>query len=428
MQFVAAKTKVAPLKHVTIPRLESMTALLGARLLLFVIENHTISVRKRFLWTDSATVLSWICSDHRTYRQFVACRVGEISSVTNECEWRWVPIKFNVADEATKGPCFDAGCRWYVGPDFLCLPEDDWPKQPTTVATKEEIRPCFIHQETLPTTLIHFDRFSSWNRLSRSLAYLVRAITFWKRKKIGVAGTRRLALSQEEIREGETLIWKLVQREVYTDELVLLSRNELLPEKERMGLLRSSNLYTLSPKLGQDGLIRLDGRIGATELASSNVKYPVILPTSHRVTNLLVDHYHRKFLHGNSEIVFNYYYVPRLRVLIRKIARQCKCCKVQKTRPALPRMARLSPYVRPFSFVGLDYFGPMLVRVGRSNAKRWIALFTCLTIRAVHVEVAHELSTQYCISCIRRFVCRRGPFHRNLFRQWAKFRGSQSSS
>lgn len=70
--------------------------------------------------------------------------------------------------------------------------------------------------------------------------------------------------------------------------------------------------------------------------------------------------------------------------------------------------ARLSPFVRPFSYVGLDHFGPLLVKTGRSNTKRWIAVFTFLTIRAVHVEVAFDLTTQACIKCIRRFVCRRG--------------------
>lgn len=70
--------------------------------------------------------------------------------------------------------------------------------------------------------------------------------------------------------------------------------------------------------------------------------------------------------------------------------------------------ARLSPYVRPFSYVGLDYFGPLLVKVGRSHVKRWIALFTCLTVRAVHLEVASSLTTESCVMCVRRFVCRRG--------------------
>ncbi|XP_062535376.1 uncharacterized protein LOC134204589 [Armigeres subalbatus] len=69
---------------------------------------------------------------------------------------------------------------------------------------------------------------------------------------------------------------------------------------------------------------------------------------------------------------------------------------------------RLKPYVRPFTYVGLDYFGPLLVKVGRSQVKRWVALFTCLTIRAVHLEVVHSLSTESCIMAVRRFVSRRG--------------------
>ncbi|XP_055633290.1 uncharacterized protein LOC129773670 [Toxorhynchites rutilus septentrionalis] len=71
-------------------------------------------------------------------------------------------------------------------------------------------------------------------------------------------------------------------------------------------------------------------------------------------------------------------------------------------------LARLAVYNRPFSYVGVDYFGPLLVKQGRSNVKRWIALFTCLTVRAVHLEMVHSLTTASCISCIRRFVCRLG--------------------
>ncbi len=75
-------------------------------------------------------------------------------------------------------------------------------------------------------------------------------------------------------------------------------------------------------------------------------------------------------------------------------------------------MDRLTPYVRPFSYSGLDYFGPVNVTIGRRNEKRWIALFTCLTIRAkiraVHIELAANLSIDACLICIRNFVNRRG--------------------
>ncbi|XP_062558129.1 uncharacterized protein LOC134223008 [Armigeres subalbatus] len=101
-------------------------------------------------------------------------------------------------------------------------------------------------------------------------------------------------------------------------------------------------------------------------------------------------------------------------MVVKKINRDCAYCKIRRAGPAIPLMAplphaRLAHHERAFTYTGLDYFGPLLVKLGRSNVKRWIALFTCLTVRAVHLEVAYSLSTQSCISCVRRFVGRRGP-------------------
>ncbi|XP_058827506.1 uncharacterized protein LOC131687444 [Topomyia yanbarensis] len=71
-------------------------------------------------------------------------------------------------------------------------------------------------------------------------------------------------------------------------------------------------------------------------------------------------------------------------------------------------LARSTPYVRAFCYTGVDYFGPLLIKQGRSEVKRWVALFTCLTIRAVHLEPVSSLSTESCKMAIRRFVARRG--------------------
>lgn len=92
------------------------------------------------------------------------------------------------------------------------------------------------------------------------------------------------------------------------------------------------------------------------------------------------------------------YYIPKLRAVVRTVIGRCQWCKIKKTLPQTPRMAplplaRLASFTRPFSYVGLDLSGPLNVKINKSSAKRWVALFTCLTIRAVHVEIVHSLST-----------------------------------
>ncbi|XP_055622898.1 uncharacterized protein LOC129766398 [Toxorhynchites rutilus septentrionalis] len=111
--LVGSKSRVAPIKFVSIPRLELQAAVIGTRLARSIEEGHSIRVDRRVFWTDARDVICWLKSDHRKYSQFVAFRVGEILEVTNIEEWRWIRGKINVADEGTKWdgtPNFDVNC------------------------------------------------------------------------------------------------------------------------------------------------------------------------------------------------------------------------------------------------------------------------------------------------------------------------------
>lgn len=87
-------------------------------------------------------------------------------------------------------------------------------------------------------------------------------------------------------------------------------------------------------------------------------------------------------------------------------------CHVNKVKPSFPEkgplsVARLSPHEPPFTHTGVDFFGPVTVTVERRHEKRWVALFTCLTVRAMHLEIAQDLSADAFIRCLQRFMYRR---------------------
>ncbi|XP_062538389.1 uncharacterized protein LOC134206677 [Armigeres subalbatus] len=260
---------------------------------------------------------------------------------------------------------------------------------------------------------IDFARFSSWSRLLRTVAYALRFLNNTNKKQ----PLRTGLLSQTELQLAEETIFKVVQRETYPDEVVALA-NKTPNESGQEIIGKHSSIFQLMPMLDNSGLLRERGRIGSVEDVGYNVRHPIILPRKHRVTELLVLDFHQRCQHGNSETVVNEIRqlcnIPRLRSVVKKVSRDCVRCKVRRARPAIPPMAPLPParlahHERAFTYTGVDYFGPLLVKLGRSNVKRWIALFTCLTVRAVHLEVAYSLSTESCISCVRRFVGRRGP-------------------
>ena len=99
---------------------------------------------------------------------------------------------------------------------------------------------------------------------------------------------------------------------------------------------------------------------------------------------------------------------------VRRVVGKCLKCRRWNTRPyeqmmAPPPSARVTPCCLPFSSVGVDYFGPIRVKSRRSQVKRYGCAITCLAIRAVDIEIAHDLTTGSFIQAFTRFVSRRGP-------------------
>ncbi|XP_055643908.1 uncharacterized protein LOC129780056 [Toxorhynchites rutilus septentrionalis] len=435
--FVEAKAKVVPLQYISIPRKELEAAVLGARLMKTICENHSFTVKKRFLWSDSNAVVSWVKSDSRRYKPFVAHRIGEILSVTNPNDWRWVPTRSNAADDVTKWgktTQISSNSRWFRGPDFLYQVEECWPEQnQQSVEIEEELRSSvLLHQIILPDAVMaRVEHISKWRVLVRTVATMFRFASNCRRKIRNQQTEALLSsketstevptvivpLRQEEYLAAENCLWRVAQGEEFADEVKTLIRNEELPQDQRKSIEKSSLLYRLSPFLDEFGVVRMEGRTVAAEYATFDVRFPIILPKNHLITRKLLEAYHRECGHGSRETVVNEvrqrFYIPGLRCLIDKVMRGCLWCKVRKTKPLVPRMAplprsRMAVTMHPFSFVGLDYFGPLEVVMGRRREKRWVALFTCLTVRAVHLEVVHNLTTQSCEMAIRRFVKRYG--------------------
>ncbi|XP_055585281.1 uncharacterized protein LOC129738121 [Uranotaenia lowii] len=429
--LITAKAKVAPLKPWSIPRLELQACLWGARQTKFVKENHSLIISRTILWTDSKTALSWIQADPRNYRPFVSNRVVEIQELTSEYEWRWIPSRCNPADEAAKwgsGPYFTQESKWFSGPEFLKEPESKWPslKENHTITT-EEIRASALYH-ICDQSLICYENFSSWEKLQRTIAFMLRLFRNAKKGSVKQTGD----LQQSELLAAEEAIFKQVQKEVYADEIIALESTSLKKGIPNV-IQKESKIYKMSPHLDEKGILRQNSRIKAAQNIAYSVKFPIILPNNHKACELLADRYHRIFRHGNAETIVNemrqIYAIDGLRVLVKRVSKECQLCIIRRAQPALPPMAPLPParlahHERPFTFTGLDYFGPLLVKLGRANVKRWIALFTCLTTRAVHLEIAFTLTTASCISCVRRFVGRRGSPYEFLSDNGTNFQGA----
>lgn len=323
--LVGAKTRVAPLKFVSTPRLELQAALVGSRLASKIVESHQIKIGERFFWSDSKDTISWIRSDRRRYSQFVAFRVGEILETTEMSEWKWIPTKQNVADEGTKWqklPDLSPNSRWYRGPEFLWRNMERWPQFEDPGTTTEELRARISHH-TVRESLINFQNFSRWKTVIRTIAYANRFLPNVKRHQHGEQPDQS-PFSQDELLRAERIILREIQFEAFPAEITTLrthSGADGADSKLKRDIMKTSPLSKLSPMIDEHGIIRMRGRIDACMFATEFTKRPIVLPKCHYATDLIVADYHRKFHHLNHETAMNEirqkYHVPKLRSIYR---------------------------------------------------------------------------------------------------------------
>lgn len=412
---LGAKTHVAPIKLQTIPRLELNGAVMGSRFAKSLREHLSIKIQETFYWSDSLIVLSWLrTNEPRKLNKYVAYRVAEIQENTIISNWRYVPTKLNAADEATKWnnqPFLEYPSRWFIGPDFLYKHEEFWPSNLSPATINEEI---FTKHEIIEN-IINMKKFSKFFNLLYVLAYIYRFIEIL-RATVQKRNKPQGILTSAELLKSRNALIRMVQSEFYRREIKQLqSKNSevlLQPIVDR-----SSGLFKLSPYLDEEGLLRIRGRIDAADSIKNEAKRPIILPRECHLTILIVEYYHQIFLHRNHETVVNEirqkFYISQLRRVLYKVRKNCQTCKIRFATPAEPEMSplpacRLATFTAPFTYTGVDYFGPINVTVGRRTEKRWGALFTCLTTRAVHLEIAYKLDVDSCILCFSNFMNRRG--------------------
>lgn len=416
VNIITSKTKVAPLKELTIPRLELCGATLLCRLMNKVKKAlEHLDITDVFLWTDSTIVLAYLSSPPRRWQTFVSNRCSEVIESFPIKHWNHIRSKDNPADIASRG--IPAGelitdKLWWNGPAFLQIQQSDWPAQnytPRTDCPEEKKLKILAHTTQIQDEKLDLiNKYSSLQRLLRITAYLLRFIhncrTVQKDRQYSF-------LTTSEIADAMTIYVKEAQQEAFAEEIKTLENYQPISNK--------SKLASLHPFLNINGVLRVDGRLQHSNLSYSS-KHQIILPPNHPFTTLLVRTKHIQLLHANftllSSTLLQDFWIIGQRNLIKQTIRKCIICfrfKAQTSAQLMGNLpkARITPS-KPFSHVGCDYAGPIPIKLNKrrnsSTDKGYIALFICLATKALHLEAVSSLTSDAFIAALKRFASRRG--------------------
>jgi len=423
VDLIFSKTRLAPLKTITIPRLELMGLYIGFKALTFVEKEIDLPIMKRYIFCDSEIVLNWIKST-KTLETFVENRLKDLRK--SDIEFRHIVSNENPSDIGTRGSNIDdlqINSLWYNGPKFLAESEDKWPTSKivfsTPVYRSVVILPIIPEDNENLVKLIDLSRYSNLMKGCRIFVYILRYLKYriWRKifdkpfitskgekygmklifEKIKINGL----ISSEEIEVAKMLLIKQAQFAFHTNtkKFVLI-------------------LKQLGARIDKQGIIRCCGRFKNSDLDKIK-RFPILLQRKDRFTDLLVLYIHNEIKHFGvnhtlCEVRQNYW-ILKGRSEVKRILRTCGICKKYSATPyPLPIMPPLPKErvckSRPFQFIGLDYMGPLALTIILKNeaVKIWICLFTCCVTRGIHLEYTLDLSAPTFLNCLRRFISRKG--------------------
>ena len=267
------------------------------------------------------------------------------------------------------------------------------------------------NQESEDPTVWFIESYSCWHHLKTSVAWLLccrdwlRAKTKSKERPPSVIAD---PLHPLKLQAAETAIIKSVQHQYFKGEMGVL--------KARKPIVKSL-IYILEPFLDEEGLLWAGDCLKNAPLPEK-AQHSIILPKNHHVSRLVARQAHEfQSRHSGKECILSLirqkFWIIGSWPLVKRVLRECVLCKRLKGKPGVQQMAdlpseRVTPDNLPFSYFGVDCFGPFVVKRGQSQLKRYGCLFTCHTMRAIHKEKLDSLEADSLINAFVRFCARRG--------------------
>lgn len=432
VRLVESKAKLNPLDHKGDPvKAEICGAVFAARLKTYFQRHCRIDVEKWYHLVDSQTVLGAIQRESYGYQTFFANRVGEIQGSTDVQDWWWIPGPENIADIITRGASPEAlteDSEWQSGPKFLHLPEEEWPtKSARDVAAQARDNIAKIQKKTFiailtrghlqkreqhpvrvvssrpacaaVTQLVDERRFSNLRRLVGTMAWIWRA-------------AKRFFCTKTQDQEK----WEAVPSSgvITVQERDDVFRDLCLGAQDDIDF-PSTTTDRLVVYKDQNGLLVCGGRV---QSYNEDRRAVPLLPFHAWIATLLAREAHSEGHDGVAGTLLRMRkkaWVIKGRIIAQKVVNQCIVCKKAKARACRQIMGDL-PAERtrpaaPFEFTAVDLFGPYHVRDDikkRATMKVWGVVFSCMSSRAIHTELANTLSTESFLLAYQRFTAVRG--------------------
>ena len=405
-RLIAAKSRLAPIKRITMPRLELNGALMAARIQQFIVkEIPSINFRKKYFIVDSEIVRAMIQKESYGFNTFAGVRIGEIQAATEKTDWYWVESSLNIADIISRGsPPSRIGINseWQTGPVFLKQPENEWPVKQSYSGKEipdQIIMSCQVGVETVQknqciSNTIDINRYSSYDKLIRVTA---RVSAIFEHEEPSLKHIAKLP-NRDRVKTAEKRWICHAQSDI---------QSELKPEA-----WRRLNIKEI------DGIYVVGGRLETWQDHTYNSQSPILLSSKSRLAQLYARKIHNECHLGVSAVtakIREKFWIVGLRNLVRSIRYKCTLCRrldkslQEQTMGEIPA-ERLKP-APAWSYTSVDYFGPFEIRGEvnkRTRGKAYGVLFNCLLSRAVHLEAVSDYSTNSFLLAIRRFMAIRG--------------------